>query len=314
MNSWHDIVRSRVAEYKIAECRNKLDRFGRMPYSYKGKSLFVDYRDGLAGDHAQGKLILADSKSGKSIVPLSPDICGSFAIWPPNNIKGKGSNLFDICNKDEVLRPQFVFLALNWSSKITLAANRINLDSPRDYFSTMPMWNNFHNLSKDTPKHKKSHLEESFEDNPLRGAYMTDFAKGIVATDSTGVYKFLRDKHSEINGLDVCPFMGYVEILREELKALDEAFGNPDIPKYLIVYGPTLYNNLQSMAWKYKRKSLDELFPDRTILRTGSFYNNVHGLTVKGYHEQLRQLFYPPLAGPVRVTDLKFKRIEFGRK
>ena len=301
-------IRIKVAEYKIAECRNKLDRFGRMPYSYKGKSLFVDYRDGLTGDHAQGKLILADSKSGKSIVPLSPDICGSFAIWPPNNIKG--TNLLDICNKDEVLRPQFVFLALNWSSKITLAANRINLDSPRDYFSSMPMWNNFHNLSKDTPKHKKSHLEESFEDNPLRGAYMTDFAKGIVATDSTGVYKFLRDKHSEINGLDVCPFMGYVEILREELKALDEAFGNPDVPKYLIVYGSTIYNNLQNMAQKFAGQSLDGLFPDRTILQTGSFYNNVHGFTVGDYREKLRQLlYYPHHSGPIHVKDLHFNQV-----
>lgn len=175
----------------------------------------------------------------------------------------------------------------------------------------MPRWNNFHNLSVGSRQFKKSHLIESFENgNPLRGAYMTDFAKGIVSPDSTGVYKFLRSDKSNVEGLDVCPFMGFVEILREELKALDEAFGNPDVPKYLIVYGTTIYKNLQNMARKFAGQSLDELFPDRTILRTGSFYNNIHGFTVGDYRKHLREIHYfPHHSGPIHVNDLQFDQV-----
>ncbi len=246
-------------------------------------------------------------RGGANIVRLSPDLCGSFAIWPKNG--EKGDNLLEVC-KTDTLRPQFVFLALNWSNKIQKAGKQSVLSSPAEYFKGMPRWNNFHNISKETPKRSQSRLEEFFESkdapNLFRGAYITDFVKGYIAQNSPDVYKFL--KGGKIEGTDDKPFVVFADILRQELDALDWALGNQTVTKYLIVFGPTIYKELQRLAHNICGKTLDELFPGRKIVYTGAFYSNVRGLTRNENVERMREIHHLLLGKPIYLENIKVTR------
>lgn len=300
-------VKINVAEFTVSDYRKPLDQFGNGGYTYEGKQLFVRYDSGILEKEAKGSLFLARRQAeprGPNVVRLAPDLCGSFAIWPPNG--DKDDNLLEVC-KNEILRPQFVFLALNWSNKIRIVGNRNALLSPVAYFAGMPRWNTFHNIAKDAPRRIQSRLEEFFESqedkNPFRGAYMTDFVKGYIAQDSQSVYKFL--KTGKMDGTDDNPFIVFAEILRRELDALDKTFGNPGIRKYLIVFGPTIYNNLQILANRKCGKSLDELFPDRKIVYTDKFYSNVFHATRPQHLEMMRQIHINPRSETVDIRSIK---------
>jgi hypothetical protein len=299
-------VKIKVAEFKVSDYRKELDRFGNKGYSYKGRQLFVRYDSGILEKEPKGTFLLAkrkDEPHGSNVVRLTPGLCGSFAIWPPES--GKNNNLLEEC-KDKTLRPQFVFLALNWSNKIQIAGNRAKLSSPADYFSTMPRWNNFHDLLRCKARHQPSRLEEFFEStvvpNPFRGAYMTDFVKGFIAKDSRSVYKFLKQDNFE--GTGKSSFEVFVKILCKELNALDKVFGNPNVPKYLVVFGPTLYNNLQYLAKKERKKTFDDFFPDRKIVYTNRFYSNVFGPTREEHLEMLRQIHLRPKTEIVSIKSI----------
>ena len=95
--------------------------------------------------------------------------------------------------------------------------------------------------------------------------------------------------------------VGAIEVLRNELESLDTAFGNPDVPKYLVVFGPDIYNHLQDFSQRICRCSLNELFPDRHIIQTGIFYNNHWKPT-----RLLRQLHYlREDENPVDIADIE---------
>lgn len=77
---------------------------------------------------------------------------------------------------------------------------------------------------------------------------MTDFVKGLVDSESGNVWKFLQA--GEIPGCRETPFAVFAEILRNELAALDRAFALDGVPKYLVVFGATFYENLQNLAMR----------------------------------------------------------------
>ncbi len=110
---------------------------------------------------------------------------------------------------------------------------------------------------------------------------MTDFVKGMVDSNSGNVWDYLCGK--TLSGGDKTNFEVFLTILRNELHELDKAFGIACVPKYLIVFGPTIYHRLQSLAGKITGKKLDELFPDRIIARTQCFY----GRSTRKRHEAI---------------------------
>lgn len=273
----------RARDFRVADHRAALEAFGNSSYRYQGQELSVRY----TGWNDPGKLILSNQAEAGD-VHLTPRLCGSFAIWP-NNRRTKWVDM-DACAND-ILRPQFVFLALNWSDNIR-KRNPQRDGTIAGYFNRLHPWCNFHNVGR-----LKKYFEELDIPNPLRGGYMTDFAKGLVATSSAEAYRQLRD--GRINGEPL--FAVFAEVLRNELEALDAAFGNPDVPKYLVVFGPDIYNHLQDFSQRICRCSLNELFPDRHIIQTGIFYNNHWKPT-----RFLRQLHHLSEDGnPVDISDIE---------
>ncbi len=275
-------------DFRVADYRAALEAFSNSSYRYQGQELSVRY----TGWNDPGTLILSDrAKAGN--VRLTPRLCGSFAIWPENG--GDWVDM-DACAND-ILRPQFVFLALNWSDNIR-RRNPQRDGTIAGYFNNLHPWCNFHNVGR-----LRTYFEELDVPNPLRGAYMTDFAKGLVATSSAEAYRQLRED-GIVAGQP--SFKIFVEILRNELEALDAAFGNPDVPKYLVVFGPTLYNSLQSLARRICGCPLAEIFPDRKIIRTGAFYSNQRGRTREESLALMRQLHHLSEDGnPVDISDIE---------
>ncbi len=307
-NSCGNMIRIKVAEYKVAEYREKLDHFGRIPYRYKGKKLFMQCEQ--VSGKASGKPILADedlSADSSDIVGLSPSICSSFAIWPNKSEKLPANDLLDVC-PDEVLRPQLVFVAFNWSAKV--GDFYANGNTPKTFFDSISRWSNFHNLQQTHKNTKASRLEVAFlNKNPLRGGYMVDFIKGLVDSDGNKAFSFLAKEEKEVPELGYAPFRVFLKILKQELAALDKCFAIPDsAPKYLIFFGPTIYNRLQILSRRFcKGKPLEKVFKNRIILRTGAFYSGVFGLSRKENIQQLREIYRPSAAGPHNVADLSVK-------
>lgn len=280
-------IRIQTRTFRVADHRAALEAFGNTSYRYQGQELSVRYADW----NDTGTLILSDHAEAGN-VRLTPRLCGSFAIWPENG--GDWVDM-DACAND-ILRPQFVFLALNWSDNIR-RRNPERDGTIAGYFNNLHPWCNFHNVGR-----LRTYFEELDVPNPLRGGYMTDFAKGVVSTPAGDVYDQLRD--GRINGEPL--FAVFAEVLRNELAALDEAFGTPDVPKYLIVFGPTLYNSLQGLARRICGCPLDELFPDRKIIRTGAFYSNQRGRTREESLALMRQLHCLREDGnPVDISDIE---------
>ena len=282
-------IQVRARDFRVADHRAALEAFGNSSFRYHNQELSVRYADW----NDTGTLILSDHAEAGN-VRLTPRLCGSFAIWPKNR-RTKWVDM-DACAND-ILRPQFVFLALNWSDNIR-RRNPQRDGSIAGYFNNLHPWCNFHNVRR-----LKTYFEELEVPNPLRGAYMTDFAKGLVATSSAEAYRQLRED-GIVAGQP--SFKVFVEILRNELESLDTAFGNPDVPKYLVVFGPTLYNSLQSLARRICGCPLDELFPDRKIIRTGAFYSNQRGRTREESLALMRQLHcLREDENPVDIADIE---------
>lgn len=295
-----------VKEYKVSDCRERLSEFGSVQYHYKDKPLFMrceQMRGQARGCPFFGSAARKGCQSS-DIVELSPSICSSFAIWPRKKVEGRINDLMDAC-PDEFLRPQFVFLALNWSARI--GDFYANGNQPNTYFRNAARWSNFHSSLLNT-RRGHSRLEAAFaEQNPFRGGYLTDFVKGLVDSNGNNAYRFLAKE--EAPGFEEPPFVVFIEVLKKELAALEKGFAIPDaVPKYLIFFGPTIFNRLQALSLRFLRKPLEAVFADRTILRTGAFYRGVYGLTRDENIQQLREIYLPSGAGPYDVSCFIIQR------
>lgn len=284
----------KVVDFPVFDSGAALERFARAPFTYKQRPLMGKCSPGKDGGiDVVPSLDIGDGEA----IQLCPGLCSSFAVWPPK-VK-KSDDLMKVC-PDDMLRPQFVFLALNWSSRI--APNDLHGESARSCLERIPRWGTFHRLhprDENYPYKPEEHERAFTKDNPFRGAYITDFVKGYVDSKSEKVRDFLES--GEVSGCNDNPFTVFLEILRNELDSLDKAFELGNVKKYLIVFGPKIYNDLQKCAKRIQGKSLDELFPDRTVLRTGCFINRPFGKTSQQCIEGLRTLYFPD--GEVRTVE-----------
>ncbi len=308
--------RIRVAEFPVRDDATvkALNEFAQIPFRYKGLDLLCrcNFRDEIRKDKKgndrtytiiETKPFLGDGKRDvtkeNDVIGLTPGMCSSFSVWPP--VRTPAQDLLDVC-QNEVLRPQFVFLGMNWSAQLSPAGHGDM--NARQYLEQLPRWSNWHGASIAPPDNKigkkdNTRLVEAFTDNPLRGGYMTDFVKGLVDSDSQSILRFLRK--GTLDGCGANPFAIFLDILKNELAELDRAFGldkNAGFQKYLIVFGPTIYNILQSFV--EPGGSLGDLFPDRTVLRTGTFYAFPHGKTREQVIEGTRTFHFPD--GEVRTA------------
>jgi len=109
----------------------------------------------------------------------------SWAIWALEERKVIRDSVCDMSvfdltiNEDllEQLRPEYVIVALNKSNKSGEELRPLE---------------NFHSGSQDYK------LRHALKGSPFWGAYITDFAKGIVEGDSKKVRKYLRDNPEEV--------------------------------------------------------------------------------------------------------------------
>ena len=302
--------RLNVRSFTAGQCVNKLASFAKKPYTYKrlllqGKFSRREGKQFCFSEPVLKKSEPRQSNDAPNIVNMTPSICSSFAIWPEKS--QEADDLLEAC-KDKHLHPQFVFLALNWSTRLGLKKrdNGECVDAS-GFFAKQPRWSTFHKILPANSQRKSQFVVKGdplinfFSNNHFfRGAYLTDFVKGMVDSNSNEVYEFLK-KQSHIQGkrwFDV-----YMAILKNELKALDNVFELNGSPKFLIVFGPTLYDKLQSFCGEI---TLERLFPDRIVLRTGGFYSNrwkEDEIVLKN----LRQLYYPSAAGPFGVKDFSIQ-------
>ena len=307
----------RVAEFPVRDVAtvNALNELAQFQFKYKDLDLLChcNFRDEVRKNkkgkeqtctRIETEPFLGDGKRNATkdsdAVSLTPGICSSFAVWPP--VRTPAQDLMAVCQND-MLRPQFVFLGMNWSAQLSPAGHGdINA---REYLEKLPRWSNWHGASIAPPDKKiggkdNTRLVEAFGNgNPFRGGYMTDFVKGLVDSNAQSVLRFLRKE--ALSGCGENPFTIFLDILRKELDALDKVFALTDVPKYLIVFGPAIYDGLQNLARRIVGKSLDELFPDRTVLRTGTFYAFPHGKTREQVIAGTRTLHFPD--GEVRTVE-----------
>lgn len=305
----------KVKNFKAGRYKNRLTAFENSPYKFNELLLQGKFSKKKGARFYSSKPILVapqHSKETPSIVSMTPKICSSFAIWPKE--VRVADNLLNAC-KEESLHPQFVFLALNWSTKLGLGKGEDGCRlTPSDFFVQQPHWSNFHKTDPITRTKKgktrkpkflthKSQLSKLFEDSIMKGAYLTDFVKGMIDSDSRNTYTLLNRNNRQLRQKW---FKVFAEVLRNELDMLDEVFGIQDAPRFLIVFGPTLYNKLQALSQSVYKQSFEKLFPGRTVLYTGAFYSYRWRERSKNF-KLLRQLYYPSAAGPFDVSDFRFK-------
>ena len=304
-----------IEEFSAREYKDRLTAFENSPYKFNELLLQGKFSKKKGARFYSSKPILVapqHSKETPSIVSMTPGICSSFAIWPQKT--GEASNLFEACRK-ATLHPQFVFLALNWSTKLGLGKGKDGCRlTPSDFFVQQPHWSNFHKTDPITRTNKgktrkpkflvhKSQLSKLFENSIMKGAYLTDFVKGMIDSDSRNTYTLLNPNNRQLRQKW---FKVFAEVLRNELDMLDEVFGIQYAPRFLIVFGPTLYNKLQALSQSVYKQSFEKLFPGRTVLYTGAFYSYRWRKRSKNF-KLLRQLYYPSAAGPFDVSDFRFK-------
>jgi len=273
----------------------------RAPYTYTsgkkcGKTEIIDFRRPLFNDSEEFKCLDKDR-----VVSLSPSRCSSFAVWPtPDKFVGIGRScsncsmdsknncsrsgcLLTSCNEQK-LRPQFVLLAVNWSAQIDQARGQVI--NPMPYHNSLPAWNNYHEIATRKPPKV---LEEVISNSIFSGAYMTDFVKGFVDSQSGGVYQYL-----ENNNVDQLllgrPFHVFINILQNELEQLNKFFNTDDVQKYIVIFGPTLYGKLLNMATQLIGCPFSSLFPQYKILHTGYFYSNFFG-TREAHVAKMREIY-----------------------
>jgi hypothetical protein len=133
---------------------------------------------------------------------LKSEYDSSWAIWASEERKVIGDSVSDMSVFDlsinenllDQLRPEYVIVALNKSNKTS--------------DELVPL-ENFHSGSQDYK------LRHALKGSPFWGAYITDFAKGIVERNSDEVRKYLRKNPDELNRC--------VKELRDELQLLGVA-------------------------------------------------------------------------------------------
>ena len=307
----------RIEEFSAREYKDKLDLFADSPYKYGRRLLngvfMPDDKGRCSSTPILGRVKSQQLKETPNIVSMTPGICSSFAIWP--KVERTANDLFDAC-KRAILHPQFVFLALNWSTRLGMkkGAQEDCYDAIK-FFKRQPRWSNFHTIRPTRGRNNEQTAKSRFLvddaplvkmfDNPIiRGAYLTDFVKGKVDSNSDNTYDYLEQQCHDVGE----PwFKVFTTVLQNELKAFDNVFGIQRVPKFLVIFGSTLYNKLSALSQKYHGgKSLEELFPDRIVLRTGWFYSN-RWQGNKEILNNLRKLYCPSAAGPFNVSDFRFK-------
>lgn len=155
--------------------------------------------------------------------------------------------------KNPVLHPQFVFLGENWSE----TGNAGNLQAK---------WSN-------------GYCEQANVvcDSVLSGAYFTDFIKCFVQTNfqnKNDVIKQLDTYNG--NGFSATWFDIYLNIFENELELLNERFKLDGFPKYIIIWGCGLYDILNTLCKKHKKKTISKYFEEKghTVLVFGVHYSN----------------------------------------
>ena len=222
---------------------------------------------------------------------LNPSICSSWAMWPEESDLpyARGEKKCPVCcdkNKDQcerndvclitrskktvtrsekpgwTLKPNIILLSANWS---TTAQGGDVFDPARRL-----AWSDFHS----TGRNKKGDdlFRRLLHDTAFQGAYMTDFVKGYINGSLPEVCNLLNDKN------DGAVFKRFVEVLKNELADLNDAFDittNDDIDRCIVVWGPTLMDNLIKGAKKfYGNETLLDLFPGYRWKSFGSHYSS----------------------------------------
>ena len=159
-----------------------------------------------------------------------------------------------------LLHPQFVFLGMNWAGE-NHPATAMRTDHV--------VWKNGY-----------SQQARIVLDSVLSGGYFTDFIKFYKATklsvtDIRSLYqdkvKLDNDENDYINseGKTITWFEVYVNIFRQELEMLTQAFQKPE---YIIIWGAKLYNILYTASMKTYNKEFQELFSEYKIRVFGCHY------------------------------------------